>query len=67
MNILENLPEDKLITYAGAGCVSKVVDGDTILVLKSKGDQLEEICVRLIGVDAPEEGEPFYSEAKKLF
>lgn len=64
MNILENLPEDKLITYAGAGCVSKVVDGDTILVLKSKGDQLEEICVRLIGVDAPEEGEPFYSEAK---
>ncbi len=52
------------MTYAGTGCVLKVVDGDTIIVLKPKGEGLEEICVRLIGVDAPEKGKPYYAEAK---
>lgn len=52
------------MTYAGIGCILRVIDGDTILILKRKGEGVEEICVRLIGVDAPEKGEPFYGEAK---
>ena len=50
------------MTYVGLGCVIKVIDGDTLIVHKYEGD--EEICVRLIGVDAPEKGEPYYGEAK---
>ncbi|NPE29791.1 thermonuclease family protein [Methanococcoides sp. SA1] len=38
--------------------VTEVIDGDTIVV--SSGER-----VRLIGVDTPEVGEPYYSEAKQ--
>ena len=64
MNVL-NLPEEKFMADPGiVGRVLKVVDGDTIIVLKFDDGEVEEICVRLIGVDTPEKGEPFYSEAK---
>lgn len=48
----EKRPEDRFI-------VVRVIDGDTV-ELKG-GDRL-----RLLSVDTPEKGEPFYEEAKKL-
>lgn len=42
--------------------VSRVIDGDTI-VYEREGN---ETSVRLLGINTPEEGERFYSEAKKF-
>jgi endonuclease YncB( thermonuclease family) len=47
---------------AGEFYVIKVYDGDTIEVDK-KGKKL---TIRLVGIDAPEEGQPFCDKARKL-
>ncbi len=44
--------------YRTIAKVTKVIDGDTIEIDAGKS-------VRLIGIDTPESGEPYYNEAKK--
>jgi endonuclease YncB( thermonuclease family) len=43
------------------GLVARVVDGDTISVIRGK----EPVKVRLEGIDAPETGQPFGTKAKQ--
>lgn len=43
------------------GLVARVVDGDTIAVMRGK----EPVKVRLEGIDAPETGQPFGTKAKQ--
>ena len=44
------------------GKVIKVLDGDTVIVADSTNGEHE---VRLNGLDAPEDGKPFFDESKK--
>jgi micrococcal nuclease len=44
--------------FAGEFFVSKVIDGDTVVL--ENGEH-----VRYIGIDTPEKGRPYYSEAKR--
>jgi endonuclease YncB( thermonuclease family) len=58
-NAADCIPTD---TVYERGTVTKVVDGDTIEV--QWGDGITN-TVRYIGIDAPEEGFPFFDEAKR--
>ena len=54
----ENPPQ----TYAVAGKVVSVKDGDTIVILNNQ----EQITVRLEGIDCPESGQAFGTKAKQM-
>lgn len=54
-------PTTTLVAPAERATVAAVVDGDTIRVLLPGG---EEEPVRLIGIDAPELGEPLFSRSR---
>ena len=54
-----------LSSHAYDAQVIKVVDGDTIHVLKKTGD-LAPIKIRVFGIDCPERREPFYRKAKQF-
>jgi micrococcal nuclease len=55
--LLLSLPS---LSWAWSGKVVRVIDGDTITVLhKSRGEK-----IRLWGIDCPEEGQNFGTEAK---
>jgi endonuclease YncB( thermonuclease family) len=47
--------------FAGQYKVTKVYDGNTIKVV----GQGKTIRVRLVGIDAPEQGQPYYTQSKK--
>lgn len=54
--ILENLAKNQGYSFTGDKFVSKIIDGDTIII--------EGESVRLLGIDADERGHPCYSAAK---
>ncbi|MGI9329038.1 MAG: thermonuclease family protein [Pseudomonadales bacterium] len=45
-----------------SGTIARVVDGDSIVLETSAGEQLE---IRLFGIDAPEHDQPYGTEAKQ--
>ncbi len=55
-------PESHIPAEAQAAEVVRVVDGDTIVVVRDGS----EYSVRYILIDTPEHGEPLYNEATKL-
>ena len=55
--IWENLAKNQEYSFTGDKFVSKIIDGDTVII--------EGESVRLLGMDADEKGYPCYSTAKK--
>lgn len=55
--IYSNVQQSGVLEPKQNAVVTKVIDGDTIVV---EGGAI----IRLIGINTPEKGEPFYSEAK---
>lgn len=56
--------EKRNMTTIEDALLIRVVDGDTIEVWNRNREQRER--VRVIGIDAPEEGQKFYREAKEV-
>lgn len=56
-NYLDTKIEDFLIDY-DSGHVKRIIDGDTIVV--------DNITIRMLGINTPERGEKYYSEAKEF-
>ncbi|MEO0230580.1 MAG: thermonuclease family protein [candidate division WOR-3 bacterium] len=57
----EEKNESKPQNIEEAGLVTRVIDGDTIVVLLNGREEK----VRLIGIDTPERGRPYFEEATK--
>ncbi|PIO08644.1 hypothetical protein COU59_00875 [Candidatus Pacearchaeota archaeon CG10_big_fil_rev_8_21_14_0_10_34_12] len=57
-NFLNNKVEDFFTDYQ-TGVVERVIDGDTLVLETSEH-------VRLLGINTPEKGEPYYEEAKEF-
>lgn len=53
---LENIREYERTTFSESGFVSRVIDGDTVIINSEN--------VRLLGIDTDEKGEKCYQEAK---
>ncbi|MBI2046928.1 thermonuclease family protein [Candidatus Pacearchaeota archaeon] len=56
ISIYENSAKNPKLSFRGDKFVSKIIDGDTIII--------EGESVRLLGIDADEKGYPCYSAAK---
>ena len=56
ITIYENSAKNQKLSFAGDKFVSKIIDGDTIII--------EGESVRLLGIDTDERGQPCYSAAK---